>query len=170
MCADGSCVAYDACCPDVPPALCDPQQCLAPTCDGGTSTCASICQSGEICCQGACLTHPCDNGCDLSADCSRCNAAPSGKTYCAAQDQCVTNQCPSGQQYDEASCQCVPVACPSGSVSCPPVPAMGWPHDGGTVDLPAGCCPTWKFVANAPGWDADICAEPVSGGSAWVCD
>lgn len=139
-CPDGTCLPWDACCPDAVPPLCT--GCQEEVCEAGQLVCRSKCQyTDSVCCKGECYL-PCTNGCQMSDDCSSCKSAPAGKAYCAAQDRCVSTSCPSGQDFDPESCQCKE-HCPFGtSIACPPVPAHSdWKGIfGDEYPLPAGCC------------------------------
>lgn len=139
-CPDGTCLDWDACCPDAVPPLCT--GCQEEVCEAGQLVCRSKCQLADsVCCNGECYL-PCTNGCQISDDCSNCKSAPAGKTYCAAQDRCVDSSCPAGKDFDPESCTCKD-HCPNGvSISCPPVPAHSDWKDifGDEYPLPGGCC------------------------------
>jgi hypothetical protein len=128
-CGDETCVSTDACCPNDPEPACDP--CHEAVCAGGGWVCRAKCQPDEACCQGVCFS-PCRNGCESDGACGGCTKTPAGKTYCPAQQQCVSNQCPSGQFFDPASCRCE-AGCADGSVICPL--ALEW-----QTGMPNGCC------------------------------
>lgn len=139
-CPDGTCLPWDACCPDAPVPLCN--ACQDEVCEAGELVCRSRCvYSDSVCCKGECVL-PCSNGCQTGDDCSRCDSPPAGMAYCASQDQCVSTTCPQGKDFDAASCQCKD-HCPAViSVACPPVPAHSdWKGIfGDEFPLPEGCC------------------------------
>lgn len=117
-CGPTACIAENTCCDKDPDPTCD--SCSQVSCVDGTKVCSGCQGEGQVCCGGACLNRPCNNGCDISDDCSRCNKAPSGKAYCLWQDRCVDTTCPPGKQYDETLCRCIQVECPNVTSTCPP--------------------------------------------------
>lgn len=157
-CPDGTCLPWDACCPDAIPPLCT--GCQEEVCDAGQLVCRSKCQYADsVCCKGECYL-PCTNGCQIGADCSGCKLAPAGMTYCAAQDRCMSTSCPAGKDFDPESCQCKD-HCPSGaSRVCAPVPGHSDWKDifGDEYPLPAGCCGTRYWWEDPSG--AIYCSTP----------
>lgn len=156
FCPGGGCRARGGCCPGETPCgggvcakageccllkpVCD--GCEEATCVGGNWECQSTClYEGSTCCNGQCMLA-CSNGCQISGNCGTCSSPPAGKTYCAAQDRCVSTSCPTGQEFDAESCQCKD-HCPAGtSRVCPPVPVHSDWKDifGDEYPLPGGCC------------------------------
>jgi hypothetical protein len=153
-CASGSCLTPDQCCPE------------EWTCADGSCVAQDECCADERRCpNGACVSK--------SACCDGDKLCLGGE--CIANDECCPNDAPPCGECEVAvcenggwGCQRTSGCCPAGGVVCPPVPSLYWPWPVPGIHLPSGCCRAEKtFIDPKSGRLA--CAEPSSGGNAWLC-
>jgi hypothetical protein len=174
------CASRDECCEELQPQNCGP---CGPVCRRGLGW---GCSTQKPCPNGTCVEQdqccspelkPCPDGSCINKS-SCCNGerkCPDGK--CTPNDQCCANvtlpvcgecqvvTCKSGRWECEYRSGC----CPAGGVVCHNAPAQDWPWPPPTLHLPAGCCRAEKMFTD-PTTGQLGCAQPWSGGSAWMCD
>jgi hypothetical protein len=140
----GVCVGEDECCPDQ-------WQCADRSCVAQDECCPNEreCPDGACVSEGACCSNEklCGGECIPANQC--CEAPP----VCG---ECDVAVCDRGSWVCQPQSGC----CPGGYAICSGVPQGIFWHQGRWLE---GCCPMEKMI------EGPACAQPWSGGSAWLC-
>ncbi len=158
-CDDGFCPHRGTCCPGEKYCS-DPETPIGFACVGPTDCCPN-----QKKCGNACIS--------LSGCCAPEKKCPGGS--CVAQQACCPETAPATCGECEVAvcnsgnwvCQRQNDCCPAGGVFCRSVPGQYWPNPG--ISLPNDCCPPVKMFTDPTTGELG-CAEPRSGGTAWMCE
>jgi hypothetical protein len=179
-CPFEGCIPENECCQSTAP-LCT--ECQEEYCNNGTWTC--IPKETPIC--GDCEELVCENGawvCRPKASLDTCQQCPSGQKWCEEAEHCTPeneccatteNVCPNCHEMvcDDGEWTCrkeiAYCVCSAEVMVCPNAPARSWPlPEGGSIDLPNGCCP-WHHLGWDPATGAYMCLEEPGGETGWIC-
>jgi hypothetical protein len=184
-CPFEGCIPESECCQSTAP-LCT--ECQEEYCNDGTWTC--IPKETPNC--GACEEMVCDNGtwiCRPKPSLDTCQQCPDGYKWCEEGEPCIPeNECCGTTEFVCANCYSLACEngayvcikdwvtgcnCPWGASVCPNAPGRSWPlPEGGSIDLPPGCCPPGHFGWEHPSGEAKCFEELLGSGSSeagWIC-